>query len=81
MLFSFQVYDFAHKQLGTNIADAVVDAKILSDPVIANEVSAWDWISALTNLAVNTIATLLIVYQAWYISVPFAYFNLSQVIH
>jgi len=46
--------------IGINIADAVVDARVSNGDSVT-----LDWIYSVMNLVVNIIATLLIVYQAW----------------
>lgn len=63
----FLVYNLAHKQLGIGIVDEIADAEPAA--LLSSDVTTWDWITTVMSLAVNIIATLLIVYKAWYISV------------
>ncbi|KAE9401751.1 hypothetical protein BT96DRAFT_974613 [Gymnopus androsaceus JB14] len=49
--------------IGVNIADAIVDTKLLINSVV-NTITL-DWLSIVLNLMVNVVATLLIAYRAW----------------
>lgn len=49
----------------------VFDVKVDLNTSIANTGTILDWISIVTTLAVNTMATLLIVYRAWYSSITY----------
>jgi len=51
--------------LGVNIADGIVDARVDSDLSFIGRSTTLDWIVVVINLTVNTTATLLIVYRAW----------------
>lgn len=53
------------RKIGVTIADAVVDTKGLVDAVQAENSVTLDWLSIVTNVAVNVVATLLIAYRAW----------------
>lgn len=56
------------EQLGVNIADLSADIKDVFELSSKVDVVTLDWIASIINLAVNVIATLLIVYRAWYSS-------------
>lgn len=69
---------FTHSQSVITIADMIADAKVLSNPAFTEKTITWDWINFVINLGVNTIATLLIIYRAWYISIFYPYFSNHQ---
>ena len=66
---------FTDRQLVINIADLIGDAKVDFGLSSGGNPITLDWIVIATNLAVNTMATLLIVYRAWYISISITYFQ------
>jgi len=49
--------------MGINIVDGVLDTKVME--LGGDDNISWDWIYVAVNLAVNTIATLLVAYRAW----------------
>lgn len=59
------MYHFTHKRLVINTADLIVDTQTF---LFTHSITL-DWVATLLNLAVNTVATLLIVYRAWFISI------------